>query len=739
MPLDKFFIAPYDAESGLQTDVKPWLIPDSAFSNLLNAYVFRGRVRKRFGSTWLGDKLKTRLRIVVDTTDGGGASSGIVPAAAGAIGQMFSIGDNIFTVNALGTPANLLVNGTASTATFNTSTGAFVFTGVPSTTNVYWYPALPVMGLTTYEQGTINDEITIAFDTKYAYRYVGGWERLAGETTAGAATWTGSNSEFFWATTWTGAMGAEKIFFVTNFNESEPNFMRQFNGTVWDNFRPAINATPDYLWCARILVVFKNRLLAFNTWEAAAAGPAINYQNRCRYSQIGSPLAADAWRQDIAGRGNAIDAPTTEAIITVEFIKDQLVVFFERSSWALVYTGNQAYPFTWQQINTELGAEATFSVVPFDKVALGIGNVGIHACNGANVERIDNKIPQFVFDIHNDSDGPARVAGIRDYYVEMIYWTLPDTDTNADFPFPNRVLVYNYKTGTWAINNDSITALGYFQPVVGVTWSSDLIGWTDSVAWGSGSLQSKFRQVIAGNQEGYTFILNADVPTNAAVLQITDITTTPITTLTIINHNLRLLEYIYISECAYSDASDGLNNQIFQIIGVPDNNTVELSNPASFTGTYVGGGVVARVSVINITTKQYNFYAQQGRDAYVERINFMVDRTSVGQMTVDFFASSNLTSLLQAGGAGGTNSIVGTCILETSPYTTVPFEADADRLWHPVYFSAEGEVVSFQISMSDTQIKTVIEENNSFTGPALVDFQLHAMIIYAMPTSTRLQ
>ena len=45
---DRFFIAPYDQNSGLQTNVKPWLIPDEAFSELNNAYVFRGRVRKRF-------------------------------------------------------------------------------------------------------------------------------------------------------------------------------------------------------------------------------------------------------------------------------------------------------------------------------------------------------------------------------------------------------------------------------------------------------------------------------------------------------------------------------------------------------------------------------------------------------------------------------------------------------------------------------------------------------------------
>ena len=58
--------------------------------------------------------------------------------------------------------------------------------------------------------------------------------------------------------------------------------------------------------------------------------------------------------EDLPGFGNAIDAATQEAIVSAEFLKDRLIVYFERSTWELVYTGNQIYPFTWQKINTEL-------------------------------------------------------------------------------------------------------------------------------------------------------------------------------------------------------------------------------------------------------------------------------------------------------------------------------------------------------------------------------------------------
>ncbi len=756
---DRFLIAPYDEKSGLQSNYKPWLIPDEAFSELNNAYVFRGRVRKRFGSRWLGDSaLVSRFRIQVGVIAGGSVSgnlrtifldAGFTPA----VGQAFSALDVVFTVwnPAPGPQQMLRTDGKPDTATFNLSTSDFNITnvgpGVPDGTFVYFYPNLPVMGLLSYEQSTVNDEFIIGFDTRYAYQYTGGWERLSGQATPGAAVWTGNNSQFFWSTNWSGANASDKVFYVTNFNENEPNFMRYFFSGVWNNFNPQVDATPNFLNSARILVVFKNRLVALNTWEGPAnALPGTNYPNRARYSQIGSPLASDAWRQDLPNKGNNIDAATTEAIITAEFVKDRLIVFFERSTWELVYTSNQAYPFTWQQINTELGAESTNSIIPFDKVCIGVGNVGIHACNGSNVERIDEKIPDEVFAIHEVDGGVQRVYGIRDFYVEMVYWSLPDTDASADLPYPTRVLILNYKTGTWAFNDDSITAFGYFQPTTGVTWDSNTVTWDDSVTWDSGAVQSLFRQVIAGNQEGYTFICDADEPTNASVLQVTNLTVPVvapfnIVTVTATDHNQREGQYVYFEGITGTGNLTLINNKIFKVI---DTNLTP--NTFSFlyqendgnilSGIYSGGGLIARVSKISISTKEYNFYAKDGRNSYVPKVDFMVDSTASGQIQVDFYVSTAITPLLQD--SAGNGVLLGTGTLDTFPYTAangvpapVPFEETAVRLWHPVYFQADGEVIQLQLIFNDAQMRNVAIRESGFA--------LHAMCIYAQPTSYRFQ
>ncbi len=726
MASQKFLIAPF--KSGFEKDVRPWLLPEEAFEELNNMYVFRGRVRKRFGSEFMNDgdvpvdpataQLTSRLRIVVDTTDAAGASTGGATTPVGitpAIGQLFSIGAEIFTVNALGVPAVLLTTGAATTHTYNTTTRVFVFAGAAVLTDIFWYPALPVMGITQFEMLEINDEPTYAFDTRAAYQFIAGaWAR------AGTAVWTGADSDFFWATNYQGVTPEINLLFVTNFVAAD--LIKFWNNAVWTNLNPVFNGAGDTIQTCRLIISFKDRLLFLNTIENIAA---VNTQfgNRLRFSQNGSPLDVDAFRQDIPGRGGFLNAPTQEQIISAEFLKDRLIVFFERSTWELAYTGNKILPFRWQKINTELGAESTFSIVPFDKVVLGVGNVGIHACNGANVERIDDKIPDTVYEIHNENQGVKRVHGIRDYFAEMVYWTFPSDDN--DDTFPTRVLVYNYRTGSWAINDDSITAFGYFQNQNDRTWQSSIESWQESdFSWNSGILQSQFRQIIAGNQEGYLFIVNTELARNSPALQITDIDTAT-AAITIIDHNLHPDDFVAL-ENIQGTTIDQAPQFIFEV-STTTATTITLVG-ATFTTAYTGGGTVARVSNPEILSKQYNFFVEEGRNVSVNAIDFYVDKTGStdpvdtnrGQFSVDYLASSS-------------NVVLETQILETTPYPEQfePLENTQTRIWHRLYPDLEGDNIQIRTYLSDAQM---VDENTSFS-----ELQIHAIMFHASPTRSRLE
>jgi len=740
MAFDKFLIAPI--EDGLRRDVKPWLIPDDAFEELNNAYIFRGRLEKRIGAREAAPfatepELATRLRMIVGTTDGAGTLAGVVPMGAagiGAKGQMFSIGAETFTVNddTPGVQNMLTTSATATVHTFNVTTGAYDIQTSLAATDVYWYPALPVMGFAQYERSEINDEHTYAWDTTFSYRLlVTGWTRIGASAAApNPDIWTGDDADFFWSENYRGLNDYSYLLFTTNYTNDG---VRYYDGANWTLFQPqyAANANEIILGC-RLIVSFQNRLLFLNTIEQPAGGaPAANtITNRCRYSRIGSPIAANSWREDLDGEGSFIDAPTREAIVSCAKIKNRLIVFFERSTYELVYTGNQVYPFRWQEINSTLGCESTFSVVPFDKIVLGVGQTGIHACTGAHVERIDSKIPDEVFEIHNHDDGPQRVAGVRDFYNEMVYWAVPRSGTLNKYP--NRLLVYNYKNDSWAFWDDSITAFGYHQLEGNMAWQEMDEAWENvNAQWDDANLFDKFNYVIAGNQEGYTFLMDRGSTTNSVSLQITDIYANLAGDVVIesINHNLSPGDWVRIEGTQFSTGFVGLNDNHYQVMAVQDDLFLLAQGPA-LVGVYEGAGTLTILGKVDIYSKRFNFYSERGLNTNIEKTDFYVDKQQGpaavpddhGELTVDYLTGASWLSLRNEGLATG--AIVGTSVLEMNSYT--PMENTQQRFWHAVYLQAQGESVQLRLYWNDAQM------TNSYIPRR--HFAISGVLFHASPT-----
>ncbi len=781
MAYDKFLIAPFN--SGLQTDLRPFLVMDDAFTYLQNAYVFRGRLRKRFGSLLMGaSPINSRFRASlvsggasVGITSNVGAATGNVnsitgfPVASFAVGQSFSIGTQIYTIISATAGVQAML-ATSGSGTFNISTGAYTFTGAPALTTIFFYPGLPVMGLTQYESGAINNHPSYGFDTRFAYTFTGGaWAR------SGTAIWKGTNLNYFWATNWEGSVTAASsppIMFVTNFNATvgpspQPSATDDpiwyFDGTTWYSlpgtlastrgffFLPSYGGSPQaaytgpFVQTALIIVAFKDRLLLLNTIENdnsttnAGSGITTQYKNRCRYSFNGSPLARNAWYEpntsdtgvgatlnnNIAAGAGYIDATTEEGIISAEFIKDRLIVYFERSTWELVYTGNEILPFLWQKINTELGSQGTFSTVAFDKDVLTIGNTGVHACSGANVIRVDTKIPQKIFDsFETKNSAPARIAGIRDYFTELVYWSYLDTSA-VNQNFPNQLLVFNYQNGSWAVNDDCFTAFGYFEQQTDLTWaSSSPLTWQQfNASWIDNIIQANQRQIIAGTPEGFVLRIASDISRNAPSMQITNMTI-PSTVygagyvdLQVINHNVAVDDFVAIENAV------GLNLPIlgfYQVFNVIDANNFTLYAP-DISGTYLGGGTLARVSNIQFNTKQINPYNKDDQNLFLQRVDFLVEKTSSGQITVDYYPSATELSMISSGEATGT--IMGTGILETFPADPLiyPLENEQERLTHSVFFQTTGNCIQLACYLTPAQLS-----NGQI---AWSDFQLDGLIL----------
>jgi len=739
MAYDKFLIAPLN--SGLDTSLKSWMISDDAFERLNNAYVFRGRVRKRFGGRLSGQgattavqkSLYSRLAISlinagtglpVKTHAGTGDAADRVPGRIFKKGQLFSVGDVLFTVisDVAGAQPMLCTNSPATSGTFNVTNGDFTITAAPLDTQVFFYPSEPVMGLDLYESGVINNHPAFAFDTQFAYKYAGGrWAQTPFPT---GVPLHGNDTNFIWSANWNGLTPDLTYMFSSNYYALNPTGavdatddpIYYYTGTAWVAFTPTFLTAGDKILTAKIIVAFKDRLLLLKTIEVNAAGTTnTEHKARCRFCHNGSPLSAEAWlepNQATANGGGWVDAATEEGIVSAEFIKDRLIVYFERSTWELAYTGNQVLPFVWQKLNTELGSESTFSSVPFDKVVLTVGSNGVHACNGSNVERIDTKIPDEVFKFESEEAGVIRVAGVRDYKTEMVYWTYPAFDKTKFSQFPNTILVYNYQNQSWATNDDCITAFGYFEQTLDVTWAQKDYTWEEATwAWNSNVTAAASRQIIAGNQQGFVFIVDPGRNVNAPVMQITNMSyvlATGTLTLTIIDHTLMDGDFIKIKNC--QGVTIG-GYGIYKVNRVVNKDTIEILTTI-FTGTYLGGGTVSRVSMIDILTKRFNPYLNKSRNVYIACVEFAVQKTSAGQLTVDHYVSSTNFSMLNE--AIINNVAMGTGVLETSPYAVATFENMQTLLWHKVYFESEGQFVQLRLYLAEDQMLVPTIANSGF-------------------------
>lgn len=748
MPQDKFLIGPI--EHGLQSNVRPLWIMDDAFENLQNAYTFRGRIRKRFGTKNfgpIGDIQRSRLRIQIGVLDAAHSLAVTVPGAHFEVGQMFSINEELLTVadttNPIATLANggILDNGasippfflTCTAVSYNITTGALVITGSaePVGTPVYFYPSDACLGISSYETGSSIDlEKIYAFDRQFAYSYdiVTGWQRSGTGTNPLFHGGINGLENYYWTTSWKGVAADEAAFFVTNFQVSNPNgagtltddaIWATSDGTTWAEFFPYFNPaggapqTGPYVLSARIILPFKDRLLLLNTIENDNANPDPTlttntwYPQRCRWSanlNVAAPFNTNAWYEwsvrDSAGNkgvgGSFADCPTNEAIVSAEYVKDRLIVYFENSTYELSYTANDIQPFVWQKINTELGAVSTFSVIPFDKVVLGIDNIGVHACNGYNVERTDTQIPDQIFQFDDFENNVLKVAGIRDYVTEMVYWSYKDKQIPT--AWPNKLLAYNYRNGSWAVFDDCLTAYGY------VTQQT---------------LLTNYNRVLAGTQQGYMVVVENDVYRNAPAMQISKMVTGVggFINLTVKQHNCAVDEYVAIENCTGFTA---INDQIFKIIDVVDIDTIAIDSVLVPAG-YTGGGTVARVSQIDILSKQYNPYIGKAANFAINKIDFAVEKTLAGQMMIDYYTNASTYSTVT-----NSTTVTGTNVLTTFPYPTEPFEAVQNRLWHTIYFDTQGDCIQLHMYLSPALIVNPVI--------AWADFQLDAMLFYVQPT-----
>lgn len=676
-------------------------------------------------------------------------------------------------VTIVGTPNIILTdqgNGTltsvtpGNSGTINYVTGAVAITdtatpGSATMVTFSYYPGLQSMGIWKRDVPTIGIDQTVFFDTKYAYQFTGGsFQELApGTQWSGPNNANGTNTFFFWACNYQGATPNLRYFFATNnnitFGSTTPyDPIYYYNNSVWTALQPQLDAVPNFLYQALIVVPYYGRLLAFNTWEgpknggAFDASQAVNYYARCRGSAIGNPLATNAWRTDIFGQGFFLDAPTNEIIVSVAFFRNTLIVFFEYSTWQLRYLGEYGLPFIFERVSSDFGAVSTFSSIIFDEGVMTVSDRGIIRAAANGLTRLDEQIPETVFSFEIQDNAPDFVHGARDFEKEVVYWNYYDTTDPGEFQvFPNTTLLFNYRNNTWAQFRDTITCFGPAQFQFAITWDDLNTFWDSNVSWDTSDDQQYVDYITCGNQQGYISIYeNQEAATNsgqitmfAPSLAISAFTLQSTSTqITVSNHNLENDEFIYLTDALWSGTDPGFNNIIYKVQAIDQNtlnlllwNQATLSYSAvvkSSMSTYIGGGKIALLPIMDIVGKDFNPFQANGKGFKLSYIDFQMDSNiqlpAIPAVTVQLFVNSNINEqanvIIGNQEVQNSSQVVGFVTKIFTGTATPTNPSNPCRVTSPNHCLISGAEISFGNILGTTNLNsgiytiTVVDANN---------------------------
>jgi hypothetical protein len=715
-------------ETGLVQNRQEFILPNDAYPTLVNAFVWRERIKRKQGFQLLGRLRRVFTDESVGTTMASPWTFSIFSSVTPAIAEpnaeievgsvVITIGALIFTDQGDGT-LTCPTAGNSGVINYETSSVTLTHTagvGVATTATFNYFPSLPVMGLRTRETTNINNEPTIAFDQTYAYKFSSGWEEFIPGT-----TWTGADYNFFWSTNyWIDPTTKTKLMWVMN--NVDP--IRYTDGNTWTDFTPTINATAGTLENAMLMLPFRGRLVVFNTTEKdTPISTDQTYTNRIRWAAIGSPFTANAWRDDIRGQGGFLDIPTNEDIMAVGFVRDNLVIYCERSTWQLRYTGRSIAPFQIEKVNSELGSESPFSAVQFDTSLVGVGDKGLVQCDSFKSDRIDIKIPDLVYSFQNDHHGVYRVHGIRDFQQRLAFWIYPLAATNSTYP--NRRLVYNYENDSWAIFTDSLTCLGNFQPTSSRRWSdypytglpNSPNSWQNqNYSWAN--RPSQFPAIVGGNQQGYVLYLDEQVSNSISqtINDITGNTTGDPIIIESVDHNLENGQIIEISSIVANDPFVALNGQVGQV-DVINSDTFylfkynsadeEFSLPVTADpGTYLGGGQLIIRDNFNIVSKKFNFL-EEGQNIQLGYIDLLMDDTEEGEISLNIYQNYNNNQPINKYPQNATKDTFFNSVIPTT--TQKQFLSKSFRR---VYCASRGAFLTLEFTLNNEQMTTAAQSSN---------------------------
>jgi len=579
----------------------------------------------------------------------------------------------------------------------------------------------------------------------------------------------------------------------TNGSILSPGFLR---GKGWVNFMPPLSqnafsvgdapAAIYYLVGAKLMVPYKDRLVFFGPVIQTSTGVPIYLEDTLVFSQNGTPFytasftgdpvssdtvfnpilvpvnkvaTASSWFEDQTGFGGYIDSGLDEPINTVGSNEDAILLGFENNQVRMIYTGNDIVPFNLFVINSELGATSTFSIINMDQGAITRGDRGYTITSQTSTQRIDLDNPDQVFQVAEVNNGNERFTSHRDFINEWIYFTYcPNQEDETQYRFPTETFLYNYRDNSWAIFKESYTTYGSFKKQTGFTWAT--VGqvyptWSDwNDPWDSGNSTLLQETVIAGTPQGFLMI-RATGTGEGPSIAIQNISGNTVTSP---DHCLDNGTYIVISG-AIGTIAEEVNGKVFSVSN-PTLNSFQLNPSIEGIGTYLGLGVIKKLYVPEIQTKQFPVAWELARKTRLGVQQYLFTKTPNAQISLYIYLSTVDSMPFNSGAIvpevfpkePENNGLIYRSILYTCPESTNLGLSPANvnlqqinlvssngssqnpqqQIWHRMNTSLIGDVVQIGFTLSDEQMRAVNDEGSLISQEA--EIELHAFILNVSPS-----
>lgn len=630
---------------GLNTRDQPWILPDDAFPVLEDGFCYRGTLQKRQGirqyaTGQRGGAPYCESRVVrLVTAEATGQVNAGAPLTPIALANSpirrgtTTVTDGVesHTDNGLGsftTAAAGTINYTTGVITgfqFNAASGAAV------TVTYSWHPSRPVMGIMQYITVTNVRQLIIA-TTRDVNRYNSVTNRL--DDITGATVYTGTNANFWSWDNYVDPTSVRKLIFV-NGVIGDP--AQQYNGTAVANWTFTSGTITTFN--ARQVFLLKDRLVFLYTIEDGTL-----FSRRIRITGTAANIETfDATVGGVPTGAGFIDVPSTIEITAATKNRDDLIIFTESATWILRYTGNETVPFVLESLDPSRGSEAPYGSISYLNQSTSLSTRGVISTDGYQLQRLDLLIPDYTFDEIDGDNFALSFAGAvdedRDHYIVH---PRPNQDKS------DRVLVYNYEEGNFAVYRLPLSCLGEFQNSFDVTWNdlSIYTNWTEFGAaypnWNAFAYTAGQPIAIGGGHVGHVWRLASEEVTDhdTKVRGVTQLSSSVVRITTDYTGGgaadsrvYQVGDYIYFSGLS---GSTQLNNRMFAIDSFVDNYTFDIEYSGATVSAFVddGAGMAYKTIPFHVTTKQWNPYISEGQKIRIGWIYLYVDVATSGLVDV---------------------------------------------------------------------------------------------------------